>query len=98
MRRQPSPTNLPPLSSRHSLHAISAQLSPVPGCTGADLLQGDGFDLHCFAAATGAKFLALAGPGSADVARFLREMCVGEGRRGAREEEASQRELPLRPP
>lgn len=37
-----------PLHRRHSLHAISCQLSPVPGCTGIELLEADTFNLHCF--------------------------------------------------
>jgi len=37
-----------PLLSRHSMHAISSQLSPVPGCTGVELLEADTFTLHCF--------------------------------------------------
>ena len=31
----------------HSLHAISAQLSPVDGCTGIELLETENFDLRC---------------------------------------------------
>lgn len=70
-----SPSPPPSLSPthRHSLHAISAQLSPVPGCSGATLLQADTFDLHSFAAPTGTKFLALAAPGARDVGSFLKE-------------------------
>jgi trafficking protein particle complex subunit 4 len=37
----------------HSMHAISQQLSPTPGCTGIDLLQAHNFDLHCFQSLTG---------------------------------------------
>lgn len=37
----------------HSLHAIAAQLSPIPGCTGIELLETDAFDLHCFQTLTG---------------------------------------------
>ena len=39
--------------SRHSLHAISIQLSPVEGCTGIELLETDKFDLHCIQTLTG---------------------------------------------
>ena len=38
---------LPHVTTRHSLHAIAAQLSPAPGCSGIQLLQADSFDLHC---------------------------------------------------
>ena len=37
----------------HSMHAISQQLSPTPGCNGIDLLQAHNFDLHCFQSLTG---------------------------------------------
>jgi hypothetical protein len=37
----------------HSMHAISQQLSPTPGCEGIDLLQAHNFDLHCFQSLTG---------------------------------------------
>ena len=70
---RPSPPPPPPPSNRHTLHAISAQLSPVPGCSGATLLQAATFDLHSFAAPTGTKFLALTEPGAKDVAAMLKE-------------------------
>ncbi|XP_019223540.1 PREDICTED: uncharacterized protein LOC109205292 isoform X2 [Nicotiana attenuata] len=37
----------------HSMHAISQQLSPIPGCSGIELLQADTFDLNCFQSLTG---------------------------------------------
>lgn len=37
----------------HSMHAISQQLSPIPSCSGIDLLLADSFDLHCFQSLTG---------------------------------------------
>merc|ERR1739848_262990 len=40
----------------HSLHAISSQLSPVPGCKGIELLEAETFDLHNFQTPTGIKF------------------------------------------
>mmetsp|Transcript_26381 Transcript_26381/g.57558 ORF Transcript_26381/g.57558 Transcript_26381/m.57558 type:complete len:145 (+) Transcript_26381:77-511(+) len=48
----------------HSLHAISSQLSPMPGCTGIELLEADTFDLHCFQTLTGTKFLMVVEPNS----------------------------------
>lgn len=57
---------------RHSVNAISTQLSPVMGCTGIELLQADTFDLHCFQALTGVKFLAMTEPQTPDVANLLR--------------------------
>jgi len=61
----------PPPLSRHSLHAISAQLSPRPGCTGIEHVAADTFDLHCFQALTGTKFLAVVAPGSPGLPAFL---------------------------
>lgn len=69
-----STRTLSPLSSlpsRHSLHAIAAQLSPRPGCTGIDHVAADTFDLHCFQALTGTKFLAVVAPGTTGVPGFL---------------------------
>ena len=60
------------LVSRHSLHAISSQLSPVPGCKGIELLEAEAFDLHNFQTPTGIKFFAVAECKSQGVDRFLR--------------------------
>lgn len=30
------------------MHAIASQLSPMPNCTGIELLEADSFNLHCF--------------------------------------------------
>lgn len=57
---------------RHSLHAISSQLSPVLGCTGIELLIADSFDLHCFQTLTGTKFLLVVEPGTPEVEEFLK--------------------------
>ena len=59
-------------SCRHSLHAISSQLSPVQGCTGIELLIADNFDLHCFQTLTGTKFLLVVDPGTPEVEDFLK--------------------------
>ncbi|KAK9805407.1 hypothetical protein WJX73_002137 [Symbiochloris irregularis] len=56
----------------HSVNAISTQLSPMPNCLGIELLQADTFDLHCFQALTGIKFLAMTEPQTPDVANLLR--------------------------
>ena len=84
----------------HSLHAISAQVSPVgssaasggsggekgssagatsassssasaAAASGAVLLRASTFDLHCFQALTGTKFLATVSPGAPDVREQL---------------------------
>lgn len=57
---------------RHSLHAIASQLSPVPGCSGIDLLTADTFDLHCFQTLTGTKFLLVVDSGTPEIEEFLR--------------------------
>ena len=56
----------------HSLHAISAQLSPVAGCTGMELLEADNFNLHCHLSPTGTKFFILSAPGTSGVDFLLR--------------------------
>lgn len=56
----------------HSLHAISAQLSPLPGCEGMELLRAPTFDLHCFSAPTGTQFFVTAPPRSSSAAHLLR--------------------------
>jgi hypothetical protein len=61
----------------HSLHAISAQLSPAPGCGGVELLSAETFDLHCFAAPTGTKMLLLVEPQCPQVPALL-ATCVRE--------------------
>jgi hypothetical protein len=56
----------------HSLHAISAQLSPRPGCAGIELLEADTFDLHCFQAPSGTKFFCTSAPRALGAAPLLR--------------------------
>lgn len=69
---QPARPALPSIHThRHSLHAIASQLSPRPGCTGIDHVAADTFDLHCFQALTGTKFLAVVAPGTPGVPGFL---------------------------
>ncbi|KAK9829036.1 hypothetical protein WJX72_003556 [[Myrmecia] bisecta] len=58
----------------HSLHAIASQLSPVPHCTGIELLQADTFDLHCFQTLTGTKFLMITEPQTPDIEETLKSM------------------------
>lgn len=58
----------------HSLHAIAAQLSPVPGCTGIELLEAETFDLHCFQSLTGTKFLLVVEPQTPYVSAFLQRV------------------------
>jgi hypothetical protein len=56
----------------HSLHAISAQLSPVEGCTGIELLETEHFDLRCIQTATGTKFFVTASPRTIGLDQLLR--------------------------
>ncbi|CAN6208673.1 unnamed protein product [Urochloa humidicola] len=56
----------------HSMHAISQQLSPTPGCTGIDLLQAHNFDLHCFQSLTGTNFFAVCETGAPNMEMLLK--------------------------
>uniref|UniRef100_A0A0D9WM00 Trafficking protein particle complex subunit n=1 Tax=Leersia perrieri TaxID=77586 RepID=A0A0D9WM00_9ORYZ len=56
----------------HSMHAISQQLSPTPGCEGIDLLQAHNFDLHCFQSLTGTKFFAVCETGAQNIEVLLK--------------------------
>lgn len=55
----------------HSLHAISAQLSPVEGCLGIELLETQNFDLRCVQTVTGTKFFVTASPKTPGLANLL---------------------------
>mmetsp|Transcript_10232 Transcript_10232/g.20047 ORF Transcript_10232/g.20047 Transcript_10232/m.20047 type:complete len:134 (-) Transcript_10232:206-607(-) len=61
-------------STFHSLYAIAAQISPVPGSSGIEVLQADSFCLHCFQTLTGIKFFVTADPGAKDLETFLRSV------------------------
>lgn len=61
----------PPLASNekiilssmfHSLYAIGAQLSPVPGSSGIQTLEASAFRLQCFQSVAGEKFIVVAHP------------------------------------
>ena len=56
----------------HSLHAISAKLSPVEGCTGIELLETEHFDLRCIQTATGTKFFVTASPKTIGLDQLMR--------------------------
>ncbi|KAG2609444.1 trafficking protein particle complex subunit 4-like [Panicum virgatum] len=56
----------------HSMHAISQQLSPTPGCNGIDLLQAHNFDLHCFQSLTGTKFFVVCETGAPNMEMLLK--------------------------
>ena len=62
--------------SRHSLHAIAAQLSPAQGCTGIELLLADTFDLHCFQTLTGTKMIMVVQPNTPDIDALLQDTCA----------------------
>ena len=51
---------------------ISAQLSPVPGGAGIQILQADGFDLHSFHTLTGTTFMMVTEPNTQESAEILR--------------------------
>mmetsp|Transcript_40473 Transcript_40473/g.49089 ORF Transcript_40473/g.49089 Transcript_40473/m.49089 type:complete len:137 (-) Transcript_40473:607-1017(-) len=46
----------------HSLHTISAQLSPHTDSGGIELLEADTFNLHCYQSPTGTKFFMICAP------------------------------------
>ncbi|XP_028117945.1 trafficking protein particle complex subunit 4-like isoform X2 [Camellia sinensis] len=58
----------------HSMHAISQQLSPIPGCLGIELLEADNFDLHCFQSLTGTKFFVVSEPGTLHMDGLLKHI------------------------
>lgn len=67
-------------STFHSLYAIAAQISPVAGSTGIEMLHTESFSLCCFQTATGIIFFVTAdatgpkgAPDGADMQRFLRK-------------------------
>ncbi|GMH34540.1 hypothetical protein BSKO_02374 [Bryopsis sp. KO-2023] len=55
----------------HSINAISCQVSPVPDCSGIELLEAGTFDLHCFQTATGTKFVLVVEPKTQGVPTLL---------------------------
>mmetsp|Transcript_40328 Transcript_40328/g.114172 ORF Transcript_40328/g.114172 Transcript_40328/m.114172 type:complete len:138 (-) Transcript_40328:791-1204(-) len=55
----------------HSLHAIASQLSPIPGCTGIQVLEAETFNLHCYQTPTSTKFLVMVEPASPNVEKLL---------------------------
>ncbi|KAL3685808.1 hypothetical protein R1sor_003830 [Riccia sorocarpa] len=56
----------------HSMHAISIQLSPTPGCTGMEVLEADTFDLHCFQSLTGTKLFVVSEPAAPGINALLK--------------------------
>ncbi|CAD7695874.1 unnamed protein product [Ostreobium quekettii] len=58
----------------HSLNAISVQLSPVPSCTGIELLEAETFNLHSFQSVTGTKFVLVVDPRASSVPAFLQRV------------------------
>jgi hypothetical protein len=59
-------------SSWFGMCGISAQLSPVPGGGGIQLLQADGFDLHSFHTLTGVTFMMVTEPNTTESSDILR--------------------------
>lgn len=58
----------------HSLNAISVQLSPVPNCTGIELLEAETFNLHSFQTLTGTKLVLVVEPRAAHIPAFLQKI------------------------
>ena len=59
---------------RHSLNAISSQLSPAHGCSGIEILEADTFDLHSFQTLTGTKFLLICDPATPYIPSLLQRI------------------------
>uniref|UniRef100_A0A915HEL8 Trafficking protein particle complex subunit n=1 Tax=Romanomermis culicivorax TaxID=13658 RepID=A0A915HEL8_ROMCU len=59
----------------HSLHAIAAQLSPVPQSSGIESLDTDSYRLQCFQTLTGIKFVVVADHASSPyLDQFLKKL------------------------
>mmetsp|Transcript_3719 Transcript_3719/g.5645 ORF Transcript_3719/g.5645 Transcript_3719/m.5645 type:complete len:136 (+) Transcript_3719:1367-1774(+) len=61
-------------STFDSFLAISAQISPVPGSSGIEVLEADTFKLQCLAAPTGVKFFVTADPSQQNIDSVLRNI------------------------
>ena len=59
-------------SSWFGMCGISAQLSPVHGGSGIQLLQAEGFDLHSFHTLTGTTFMMVTEPNTPESAEILK--------------------------
>ncbi|TNY23655.1 Sybindin-like protein [Rhodotorula diobovata] len=49
-------------STFHSIHAIAARISPVPGSSGVESIEADTFKMSCLQTPTGIKFVLLTTP------------------------------------
>ncbi|KAJ1923375.1 hypothetical protein IWQ60_003846 [Tieghemiomyces parasiticus] len=58
----------------HSIHAITTRISPVGNSEGIELLEADGFKLHCFQTVTGIKFLLITDPAHPNTDAALRRI------------------------
>ncbi|KAI8895371.1 Sybindin-like protein [Globomyces pollinis-pini] len=47
----------------HGIHAITAQLSPIPNSSGIELLESDNLNIYCFQSVTGLKFIIITDTG-----------------------------------
>ena len=63
-------------STFHSVHLISAQVSPVGRGTGIERMETAGFTLQCLQTLTGLKLFATARKGTQGVGAFLGEVYV----------------------
>eukprot|EP01104_Vermistella_antarctica_P021263 TRINITY_DN9487_c0_g1_i1.p1 TRINITY_DN9487_c0_g1~~TRINITY_DN9487_c0_g1_i1.p1 ORF type:complete len:135 (+),score=18.19 TRINITY_DN9487_c0_g1_i1:190-594(+) len=59
-------------STFHSLHAITAQLSPVAGSSGIQVLETELYRVHCFQTATGIKFFLTAAKAALLLDQYLK--------------------------
>lgn len=58
----------------HSLYAIGSQLSPEQKSSGIQLLETDGFKLHCFQTLSGIKLIVLADPKQSGIENLLKKI------------------------
>lgn len=58
----------------HGVHAISSQISPVPGSSGIEILETNHFTLRCFQTLTGTKFLLFTDPRQRDPDAILKRV------------------------
>ncbi|KAL6062415.1 Trafficking protein particle complex subunit [Balamuthia mandrillaris] len=60
----------------YGMHTFTSKLSPVPDCTGLEVLETDTFRLHCFQTLTGTKFFMTADAKRTNVDKVLQSIYV----------------------
>lgn len=86
--------NLVLASTFHSVHAIAARISPVPGSSGIETVEADGFKMNCMQSPTGVYALSWPSCCLADVSAQASSLCSSRHRlthRHSRSSDASMR-------